>query len=46
MRVRHHPGFGHGLRPGTSHDVNCLSCQREHAAGRAPVVTGHDQAAS
>jgi hypothetical protein len=42
MRVRHHKGFGHGLRPGTGHDMNCASCQREHAAGTTPVITGQD----
>lgn len=34
MRVRNHQGFGHGLRPGTDSDMNCLSCQREDAARR------------
>jgi hypothetical protein len=29
MNVRHHQGYGHGLRPGTSKDINCPSCIRE-----------------
>lgn len=42
MRVRNHKGFGHGLRPGTDQDMNCLSCQREQAEGTEPVITGED----
>ncbi len=44
MRVREHHGFGHGLRPGTSDDVNCTSCIRENTEGREPVITGTDEA--
>lgn len=46
MRVIHHRGFGHGLRPGTNHDINCCSCQREVAEGIEPVITGQDQTRS
>jgi hypothetical protein len=42
MRVREHQGFGHGLAPGTDHDMNCTSCQSERAAGTPPVITGQD----
>ncbi len=42
MRVREHNGFGHGLRPGTDHDMGCGSCKRERAAGITPVITGQD----
>jgi len=37
--VRNHPGFGHGLRPGTTEDINCPSCKREKAAGVVPDIT-------
>jgi hypothetical protein len=30
-RIREHRGFGHGLRPGEDHDMNCPSCLRERA---------------
>jgi len=39
FRVREHHGYGHGLAPGTDHDMNCLSCKRERAAGQVPVIT-------
>lgn len=39
VRVRHHKGFGHGLRPGCDSDMNCLSCKREQKEGRRPVIT-------
>lgn len=39
MNIRHHNGFGHGLRPGTDYDINCLSCQQERAQGIPPVIT-------
>ena len=42
MNVRYHRGFGHGLQPGTDHDINCGSCQREGVAGQTPVITGTD----
>lgn len=29
--IRRHQGFSHGLRPGTTRDINCVSCQREDA---------------
>lgn len=29
LRIRWHNGFGHGLRPGETRDINCLSCKRE-----------------
>jgi hypothetical protein len=29
MNIREHRGFGHGLRPGESHDMNCHACTRE-----------------
>jgi hypothetical protein len=41
-RVRQHKGYGHGLRPGTDHDMNCPSCQRDRAAGITPVIE-HDE---
>jgi hypothetical protein len=31
MRVRHHHGFGHGLRPGHYSDLGCESCKAEDA---------------
>jgi hypothetical protein len=40
MDIRNHRGFGHGLRPGTTEDINCLSCQREKAGGLAPDIEG------
>ena len=40
MQIREHRGFGHGLRPGTTHDMNCPSCQAERAAGKPPQI--HD----
>ena len=42
MRIREHKGFGHGLRPGTDEDINCLSCQKEKAEGKTPVINGKD----
>jgi hypothetical protein len=39
FRVREHHGYGHGLQPGTDHDLNCGSCQRDRTAGVAPVIT-------
>jgi hypothetical protein len=40
MRTREHKGYSHGLKPGTSADMNCPNCQDEQAAGQAPVITG------
>jgi hypothetical protein len=31
METREHDGFGHGLRSGTTADLNCPSCKREDA---------------
>jgi hypothetical protein len=42
MRIREHKGFGHGLRPGTTEDINCPICKREKAEGTEPVITGED----
>lgn len=42
MRIIHHKGFGHGLRPGHNHDINCGSCIREVAEGVEPEITGTD----
>lgn len=42
MRVREHSGWGHGLPPGTNHDINCKACRREKAEGKEPVITGTD----
>lgn len=39
FRSRRHRGFSHGLRPGTDHDINCISCQREHERGQRPLIT-------
>jgi hypothetical protein len=30
MDIREHHGYGHGLRPGTTRDINCPSCRREN----------------
>jgi hypothetical protein len=35
MQVREHQGFGHGLAPGQTRDMNCASCIREDAAAEA-----------
>ena len=32
MEMRYHKGFGHGLRPGETSDMNCPSCKREDSA--------------
>ena len=32
METRNHRGWGHGLRPGTTSDLNCVACKREDAA--------------
>jgi hypothetical protein len=29
MEVKDHGNWGHGLQPGTTHDMNCTSCRRE-----------------
>jgi len=29
LRIREHRGFGHGLRVGLDHAINCESCKRE-----------------
>jgi hypothetical protein len=42
MRVREHHGFGHGLQPGATEDINCLSCKREKDEGTEPKITGED----
>ncbi len=41
--IRQHQGFGHGLAPGTSADINCHACQaedrsRQQLARSAPVL--------
>jgi hypothetical protein len=43
MKVREHQGWGHGLNPGTDHDINCISCRKE--TGQEPVITGSEQLA-
>lgn len=43
MRVISHGNWGHGLRPGTNHDINCCACKREVSAGIAPRITGSDE---
>jgi hypothetical protein len=43
MQVREHHGFGHGLTPGTTEDINCVSCKREKAEGAEPHITGYDR---
>jgi hypothetical protein len=42
MRTRYHRGFGHGLLPGTDHDMNCIACKRERAEGIKPLIQGTD----
>jgi hypothetical protein len=37
MNVRHHHGFSHGLRNGTTRDINCGSCIQEDATRTAHV---------
>ena len=37
--VRNHDGFGHGLKPGTTEDINCGACKRERAEGIEPHIT-------
>ena len=34
MEIRNHGNWGHGLRPGTTSDINCQSCKREDAEKR------------
>ena len=29
MEIRNHGNWGHGLKPGTTSDINCPSCKRE-----------------
>ena len=43
MDVRYHKGFGHGLTPGQTQDLNCSSCQREKAEGQEPNITRYDE---
>ena len=43
MRIREHGDYGHGLEPGTDHDLNCLSCRSEKDAGTPPRITGEDE---
>ena len=31
MEMRYHGSYGHGLRPGTTADINCPNCKREDA---------------
>jgi hypothetical protein len=38
MQIREHHGFGHGLRPGTTEDINCPSCKHEKAEGQEPRI--------
>lgn len=42
MRTRLHNSFGHGLAPGSDHDINCQSCTRERREGTAPHIMGSD----
>lgn len=42
MRVIEHQAWGHGLQPGTRHDINCTACLREVAEGTEPRITGSD----
>lgn len=44
MRTRWHLSYGHGLTPGTDHDMLCPSCKRERAEGRQPDITGEEDA--
>lgn len=44
MEIREHHGFGHGLRPGETWDMNCLSCRREDEAARADAIADHQAA--
>jgi hypothetical protein len=37
MEMRHHKGFSHGLRPGTTRDINCGACIQEDATRRAII---------
>jgi hypothetical protein len=39
MDVRNHKNWGHGLKPGTTEDINCHACKREKAAGKVPDIT-------
>jgi hypothetical protein len=34
--IRWHRTYGHGLRPGTTSDINCPSCKREDDPETAP----------
>lgn len=40
MNTREHKGFAHGLRPGTTADMNCLSCRYDDAPPAADQLTG------
>ena len=42
MRIRTHGSFGHGLEPGTDHDISCSICVHERAAGVTPSISGSD----
>ena len=46
MRIIEHQNWGHGLRQGTDHDINCTACLREHAEGVTPAITGEDTTAT
>lgn len=39
MDVRNHKNWGHGLKPGTTEDINCHACKREKAEGKVPDIT-------
>lgn len=43
MRVREHHGYGHGLAPCTTEDINCPNCKREKETGVEPVITGDEE---
>jgi hypothetical protein len=45
MIIKYHKGFGHGLRPGTTHDMNCTACIAElksEANGRCKMKGPHN----
>lgn len=39
MDIREHRGFGHGLKPGTTSDINCGSCKSEDEGQVRPLFT-------
>ena len=42
MRIRNHGNYGHGLTPGTDHDMNCASCTSERLIGMTPDIEGQE----